>query len=138
MLAQPTYPGVCIEELPSGVETIAGVSTSTAVFLGRAKQGPMDFPVLYLSFPDSERTFSSEYADSDLARQVRLFFENGGARCYVKRVAQGADAAKVTVKTEDEVPTLKLTAKSAGAVGEVRFGAGSSKEQMATARRFFQ
>jgi hypothetical protein len=37
MQARPTYPDVCIEELASGVRMIAGVITSTVVFLGRAK-----------------------------------------------------------------------------------------------------
>ena len=36
-----SYPGVYVQEVPSGVRSIAGVSTSIAVFMGRAKQGPM-------------------------------------------------------------------------------------------------
>ncbi len=31
-----TYPGVYIEEIPSGVRTITGVATSITAFLGRA------------------------------------------------------------------------------------------------------
>ena len=79
----PTYPGVYVQEVPSGVRTIVGVSTSIAVFIGRAKQGPLNEPVLCLNFSDFERVFSSAYAGSDLARAVRLFFMNGGSQCYV-------------------------------------------------------
>ena len=35
-----TYPGVYIEEIPSGVHTITGVATSIAAFVGWAAEGP--------------------------------------------------------------------------------------------------
>ena len=35
----PTYPGVYIEEVPSGVRTITGVATSITAFIGRALRG---------------------------------------------------------------------------------------------------
>ena len=41
----PTYPGVYIEEIPSGVRTIIGVATSITAFLGRAKRGPDNIAV---------------------------------------------------------------------------------------------
>ena len=37
-----TYPGVYIEEVPSGVRTITGVATSIALFIGWAPRGPTD------------------------------------------------------------------------------------------------
>ena len=36
-----TYPGVYIEEVPSGVRTITGVATSIALFIGWAPRGPV-------------------------------------------------------------------------------------------------
>jgi len=36
MPVKPTYPGVYIEEIPSGVRTITGVATSVAAFVDRA------------------------------------------------------------------------------------------------------
>ena len=57
MPVSPTYPGVYVQEVPSGVRTIAGVSTSVAVFIGRATQGPLDTPVLILNYTDFERAF---------------------------------------------------------------------------------
>ena len=45
MPVQPTYPGVYIEELPSGVRTITGVATSITGFVGKALRGPTDQPV---------------------------------------------------------------------------------------------
>ncbi|MBW2739200.1 MAG: phage tail sheath subtilisin-like domain-containing protein, partial [Deltaproteobacteria bacterium] len=115
---QVSYPGVYVQEVPSGVRTIVGVSTSIAVFIGRAKQGQMNKPVLCLNYSDFERVFSSEYAGSDMARAVRLFFQNGGTQCYVMRIADGAIQSEVTLESEDGTPVLRVTAKSPGLVGD--------------------
>jgi len=47
-----SYPGVYIEELPSGVRTITGVATSIAAFVGWAAQGPTTQAGLVLSWSD--------------------------------------------------------------------------------------
>ena len=39
MPVRPTYPGVYIEEVPSGVRTITGVATSIGAFLGTFRKG---------------------------------------------------------------------------------------------------
>ena len=44
-MATLTYPGVYIEELPSGQHNITGVATSIAVFIGWANQGPVQRPL---------------------------------------------------------------------------------------------
>lgn len=118
MPVSPTYPGVYIEEIPSGVKTITGVSTSIAVFIGRAKSGPLNEPVLCLNFGDFEKTFSSEYAGSDMVRAVRLFFQNGGTQCYVMRIAEGAVQSSVRLKNEGRDDVLEVKAKSYGTCGD--------------------
>ena len=118
MPVTPTYPGVYIEEIPSGVRTITGVSTSVALFIGRAKQGPMKKPTLCLNFTDFVRTFGTDTSTGELAHSVRLFFENGGTQCYIMRIANGATAAEVTLQSEAGVGVLKLMAKNAGLIGE--------------------
>ena len=55
MPASLTYPGVYIEEIPSGVRTITGVATSITAFLGRARLGAINEPVTINSFGDFER-----------------------------------------------------------------------------------
>jgi phage tail sheath protein FI len=118
MAVTPTYPGVYIQEIPSGVRTIVGVGTSTAVFLGRTRQGPLDESVLCLGYPDFERTFTGERAGSELPRAVQLFFLNGGTRCYVMRLANGATYATVTLRDEANLTNvLTATSKSAGLSG---------------------
>ncbi|MFN2275757.1 MAG: hypothetical protein ACK2TX_13035, partial [Anaerolineales bacterium] len=118
MPVNPTYPGVYVQEIPSGVRTIAGVSTSIALFIGRTKMGPLNAPQLILNYSDFERVFTSEDAGSELPHAVRLFFQNGGTQCYVIRVAKDAVASSVTLKNEDSSNVLKVTAKSSGISGD--------------------
>lgn len=119
MPIKPTYPGVYIQEIPSGVRTIVGVSTSITLFIGRTKKGPLNKPKLCFNYSDFERIFSSIYAGSDMARAVNLFFQNGGSQCYVMRIAKGAGLSKVNLKAEDgNIEVLKVQAKSYGLMGD--------------------
>jgi len=105
----PTYPGVYIEEIPSGVRTITGVATSIAAFIGWAPRGANDRAELILSFADYEREFGGLDSRSLLGYAVYYFFLNGGQQCYVIRLtANNADFAKVTLSD------LKLKAKNSG------------------------
>ncbi len=118
MPVSTTYPGVYVQEIPSGVRTIAGVSTSVGLFIGRARQGPLNKPTLCLNFSDYQRNFSADASLGDMARQVKLFFQNGGTQCYALRIANGAQAATATLRTAGGFDTLTLTAKQAGAIGD--------------------
>ena len=82
----PTYPGVYIEEIPSGVRTITGVATSITAFIGRARRGPVDQPVTVTNFGDFERIFGGLYIDSALGHAVRDFYLNGGGQAIVVRL----------------------------------------------------
>jgi phage tail sheath protein FI len=62
MAVTPTYPGVYVQEVPSGVRSIAGVGTSTAIFLGRAPRGRLGEPVRCLSYTAFDNEFSSRFA----------------------------------------------------------------------------
>jgi phage tail sheath protein FI len=87
----PEYkaPGVYVEEVPSSVKPIAGVSTSTAGFVGVTQRGPTE-PLLVTSWPQFENLYGGFVPDrSYLAYAVKGFFDNGGRRCHVARVAGG-------------------------------------------------
>jgi len=86
MPVAPTYPGVYIEEVSSGVHTLVGVSTSITAFIGRALRGPVDEPVTIHSFADFERTFGGLWTGSTLGFSVQDFFMNGGGEALVVRV----------------------------------------------------
>ena len=114
MPVQVSYPGVYIEEVPSGVHTITGVSTSIAAFFGRASKGPINKAVRLLSLSDYVRQFGEPHPKSDLAHSVRLFFANGGTECYVVRLARNAESAAVTLHDLNNRAVLVATAKAEG------------------------
>lgn len=118
MPAALTYPGVYVQEIPSGVYTIAGVSTSVAMFIGTSKKGPIAEPMQCTSYMAFQRTFSDDPTGGSLAMYVRLFFLNGGTVCWVMRIANGAAQAAVVLQNELGVPVLQLQAKDAGLTGE--------------------
>ena len=92
-----TYPGVYIEEIPSGVRTITGVATSITAFVGSALRGPLDAspesPVRVQSFAGFERTFGGLSRAHPMSYAVDQFFRNGGGDALIVRVANGGAAA---------------------------------------------
>lgn len=119
MTVHPTFPGVYVQEVPSGVRTIMGVGTSTALFIGRSTQGPMNSPVRCPNYTDFVRTFSDDTSAGALANYVKLFFLNGGTDCYIMRIANGAKRSFVTLQNDAGTPVLKLIAKDPGLAGEM-------------------
>jgi phage tail sheath protein FI len=118
MAVQVSYPGVYVQEEPSGVQTITGVSTSIALFVGMAQRGPMDRATNLLSFTGYERTFGSDTTVSEMTDQVRQFFLNGGSQAYVIRIAANEQAASADIENEAGAAVLRLTALEAGRIGE--------------------
>jgi len=124
----PQYlsPGVYVEEVPSSVQPIAGVGTSTAGFVGvvpnavtvprrnpdfdptqdvstanspsvgdsftlPAASGEVRLCTTFSDFTRAFGGFSTDAGQSNLAHAVYGFFNNGGTRCYVSRVATAGD-----------------------------------------------
>jgi phage tail sheath protein FI len=117
MPAALTYPGVYVQEKPSGVRTITPVSTSIALFIGQSMNGPIGVPTLCLNYSDFVRAFGDDSAAGDLPRQVKLFFLNNGAQCYVMRIADNASSSAVTLKSEGAAPANVLDVKAANEGG---------------------
>lgn len=114
----PTYPGVYIEEIPSGVRTITGVATSIAAFIGRALRGPTNEPITINSFGDFERTFGGLWVGSALGYALRDFYLNGGGQAIIVRLYHaetGAGAKPAQAKLTAD--SLGLEAASPGAWG---------------------
>lgn len=88
-------PSAYIEDIPSGVRMISGVSTSVALFIGRAAQGPLDQTVKCLKYSDYDDVFSSDSTLGELSDQVKLFFSNGGLICYVIRIERFQQAEEL-------------------------------------------
>jgi phage tail sheath protein FI len=116
----PEYlaPGVYVEEVPAAVKPIAGVGTSTAGFIGIAPnirgawdpgkktgmparptgeayaQAPALVPQPITSWTEFTQRFGEiQEANQHLAHAVYGFFNNGGTRCWVARLAAAGDLA---------------------------------------------
>ena len=64
MPVQVSYPGVYIEEIPSGVHTIVGVPTSVTAFVGRSAKGPVNAPTTCFAYADFVRFFRYQLPNS--------------------------------------------------------------------------
>jgi phage tail sheath protein FI len=110
MPAALTFPGVYIEEIPSGVRTITGVATSITLFIGWAARGPIDRALRLTSFADYERLYGGLDRRTLLPYAVKQFYDNGGADAYVLRIVN-SDKVSAAASIGD----LNLTASSPGA-----------------------
>jgi uncharacterized protein len=102
----PEYlaPGVYIEEIERGPKPIEGVATSTAAFLGETARGPLK-PRFITSYSEYLRLFGSVFAVGKyMPYAIKGFFDNGGRRCYIARIAS---ATAVTAQTEIGGHTVK-------------------------------
>jgi phage tail sheath protein FI len=142
MPVTPTYPGVYIEEIPSGVRTITGVATSITAFIGRALQGPVSEPVTINSFGDFERMYGGLWVDAPISYAVRDFYRNGGSQAIIVRLFKapqgGTGIAQMTVgglKLEAANPgkwgnNLEATVDYEGIDDEVAARYGLTKDQL--------
>jgi uncharacterized protein len=118
MPAALTYPGVYIEEVPSGVRTITGVATSIAAFVGRAPRGPVNRAIPITSFGDYERIFGGLHVDSTMSYAVRDFYLNGGAEAIIVRLYE---------TPEDGTSTAQLTFDNGVILDAISEGSWGSK-----------
>ncbi len=120
MPVAPTYPGVYVQEIPSGVRTISGVATSIAAFVGYFRKGPMNEAVRVLSFGDFERTFGGLDVESETSYAIQQFFLNGGSQAWVVRTAAaGGDGGPATATTtlQNGADVLVIDAANEGSWG---------------------
>src|SRR5262245_57394451 len=105
-------PAVYIERPDAiGPEPVV-LRTDVAAFVGIARRGPLHVAVPVDSFRQFVAHFGEFTGAGYLAYAVRGFFENGGRRCWVVRVANldvagGARPAAVTIEAGG-VPSLNV------------------------------
>ena len=124
-MAEYYTPGVYTEKLKNTSIVIEGVSTSVAAFVGIAKRGKVGKAEYVTSWTDYVNKFagglnSPFFADSYLGLCVYSFFNNGGSRCYISRVAHN-DVATATLSVTGTpasagatAPTILFSAKDEG------------------------
>ncbi len=92
MPATPTYPGLYVEEIPSGVHPITGAATSDTAFVDYFPRGPVNSPVRVTKFAEFERTFGGIDAASEASYGVLQYYLNGGQNAWIVRIDLGAPA----------------------------------------------
>jgi phage tail sheath protein FI len=112
-----THPGVYIQEVPSGVRTITGVSTSTTAFVGRTRMGPENTPTEVHGFGEFAALFGGLWEQSPLSFSVQQYFQNGGQVAVIVRVAEGT-AARAQFSLPASAGNLVLEASSPGTWGD--------------------
>ncbi|HXB69544.1 MAG TPA: phage tail sheath C-terminal domain-containing protein [Candidatus Acidoferrales bacterium] len=103
MPVRPTFPGVYIEEIPSGVRTIVGVATSIGAFIDHFARGPMNVAVDVLSMTDFESEFGGLDPQSEASYAIQQFFLNGGSEAYVIRVGHAGSFHTAQIQLLDAV-----------------------------------
>ena len=120
MPVSPTYPGVYVEEIPSGVRTIASVATSITLFVGWAPRGDVDKTTPVRSWAEYERQFGGPTGGLDprsmLGYAVSHFFQNGGQQAVIARIRNTSTAGGAVLAAAATVTlnTITLTAKNPG------------------------
>ena len=118
----PTYPGVYIEEIPSGVRPITGVATAIGAFIDFFPQGQLNKAGRVLSWADFERQYGGLDRRSEASYAVQQFFLNGGTAAYVVRATSStagneAKAAAIVLQDGSGNDILLVTASSEGQWG---------------------
>jgi hypothetical protein len=124
MPVAPTYPGVYIEEIPSGVRTITGVATSITAFIGRTRTGTVNKAAVINSFADFERDFGGLWSESAVGYAVRDFYMNGGSQAVIVRLYHAEDGANPKpAKSKLSIGDTAAKAIKLEAASEGRWGA---------------
>ena len=133
----PEYlaPGVFVEEVSFRAKSIEGVSTSTTAFVGPTRRGPLSPtssqppgspPEVLTSFLDFQRIYGgledlsftgSGGRTNYLAHAVRAYFDNGGARLFVARVASTDTGAPGAAQSAEIVSGVRIVARQGGSAG---------------------
>jgi phage tail sheath protein FI len=113
-------PGIYIEELPSGVHPISGVSTSDTAFVDWFPRGPVENPTRITSFAEFSRVFGGLHAQSTASYAVFQYFQHGGAVAWVVRLKDAGDTVATVPIKDGSSPaknSLVVNAASPGAWG---------------------
>ncbi len=110
--------GITVTTIAPMGEPIDVSSETTAAFIGRALRGPLNTPILIKNFADLRRRFGGYWHRSSLGSAVKQFFEHGGRRLYIVRVANNARGAMICLPARGGL--LVLRALEPGSTENVR------------------
>jgi phage tail sheath protein FI len=115
-----TYPGLYVEEVPSGVHPIVGASTSDTAFVDYFPRGPVALATRVTSLEEFQRIFGQQDAQSEASYAVPLYFQNGGQVAWIVRVIPATNPPVATLMLTSGSPSqdaLNVSAASPGSWG---------------------
>jgi uncharacterized protein len=114
----PQTPGVYYERVDASAPAIALLRTDIAAFVGIATRGPLHQPLPVQSWRQFQAYFGDFTGAGYLAYAARAFFENGGQRSWIVRVAsETAASAALTLQSESFTDVWTISASSPGVWG---------------------
>lgn len=99
--------GITVTEIASMDQPIDVCPETTAAFVGRALRGPLNTPVLIQNFGEFRRRFGEVWGRSSLGPAAKQFFEHGGKRLYIVRVANNARGAMLCLPASGSALVLR-------------------------------
>jgi phage tail sheath protein FI len=105
---RPAYltPGVYYERTDAVAPAVTALRTDIAAFVGIAERGALHRAIPIQSWRQFQATFGNFIGSGYLAYAVKAFFENGGRKCYIVRVADRGIAASASVELLDANPII--------------------------------
>ncbi len=76
---------------------ISRLPSAVTAFVGRTLKGPVQRPVMVRSFAEFQQVFGGLWQPSTVSYAVEQFFDHGGGRAIVVRVANGARPPTITL-----------------------------------------
>lgn len=99
--------GITVTEISAVDHPIDATPETTAAFIGRALRGPLNTPVLVTNFGEFRRRFGGRWSRSSLGPAVQQFFEHGGRKLFVVRVANNASGAMLCLPAAGSALVLR-------------------------------
>jgi len=99
--------GITVTEMAPMGQPVDVSPETTAAFVGRALRGPLNNPVLVQSFGEFRRRFGDVWSRSSMGPAAKQFFEHGGQRLYIVRVANNARGALLCLPASGSALVLR-------------------------------
>lgn len=99
--------GITVTEIAAMDKPVDVCPETTAAFVGRALRGPLNSPILVSNFAEFRRRFGDVWGRSSLGPAAKHFFEHGGKRLYVVRVANNARGAMLCLPASGSALVLR-------------------------------
>ncbi|MCH8099489.1 MAG: hypothetical protein IIB74_03530 [Proteobacteria bacterium] len=99
--------GITVTEIAAMDQPIDVAPETTVAFVGRALRGPLNTPVLVQNFGEFRRRFGDVWARSSLGPAAKQFFEHGGNRLQIVRVANNARGAMLCLPANGSALVLR-------------------------------